>query len=260
MLELALKNFDIEQIANSGQCFRMYHTSEDTWEVHALDEVVKIQKKENFHLFDCSENEFASFWSNYFDLNRDYQKIIERIKKTQDDYLYKAVNFGSGLRVLKQDVWEMIVTFVISQQNNIPRITKCVNNLCSLNKGKFPQPQDLLNMSSTEIESVKLGYRQDYLIKIARAILEGSFNLSILRNLSSHEAHCYLKSLYGIGDKVANCVVLFGLHKMDAFPKDVWIKRIINTHYAGEFCLQSLGLEDIGGIVQQYMYFYERYR
>lgn len=258
MITLEIENFDIEQIANSGQCFRMYELGNGIWEVFALDEKLKIQKNKKIHIFDCCQQKFDDFWCDYFDLRTDYKTLQKRIFNTNDDYLCKAVKFGEGLRILKQDVWEMIVSFVISQQNNIPRIKNCLKTLCVLNGDKFPRPEDLLALQGEKLKSVKLGYREDYLLKIAEAIIEKNFSLDELKKMPYELAIQYLQTLRGVGGKVANCVALFGLYKIEAFPIDVWIKKIIQNRYEGHFSLEKLGLQDIGGLVQQYMYFYER--
>ncbi len=258
MLSLELKDFDIAQIADSGQCFRMYHVDDETWEIFALNRFLKIRKKEETHIFYCDQKEFDDFWSNYFDLQTDYGEIKKRILATNDEYLIDAVNFGSGLRILRQDLWEVMVSFIISQQNNIPRIKNCLKKLCNMNEGKFPAPNNFLNFRETDLDSVKLGYRKNYLLKISEAVSDGNFDLEKLRKMNYPEAMEYLKTLYGVGDKVANCIALFGMHQIEAFPIDVWIKRILETHYHNDFSLERRSLQDIGGIVQQYMFFYER--
>ncbi|MBO4405602.1 MAG: DNA-3-methyladenine glycosylase 2 family protein [Alphaproteobacteria bacterium] len=258
MLTLALKDFDIEQISESGQCFRMYRVADDTWEIFALDRFLKIRRREGVYVFYCDQNEFNDFWFDYFDLQTDYGEIKKRILAANDEYLIKAVSFGSGLRILRQDLWEVMVSFIISQQNNIPRIKNCLKKLCDMNGGKFPTPSDFLNFREEDLDSVKLGYRKNYLLKISESVSNSSFDLAKLRKMNYPEAMKYLKTLHGIGDKVANCVALFGMHRIEAFPIDVWIKRIIDTRYSGNFSLKSRKLRDIGGIVQQYMFFYER--
>lgn len=258
MLTFALKDFDIGQIAESGQCFRMYRVSDDTWEIFALNRSLKIQKKEEAHVFHCDQDEFDDFWFNYFDLQTDYSEIKKRILATNDEYLIKAINFGSGLRMLRQDLWEMIVSSVISQQNNIPRIKNCLKKLCEINGRRFPTPNDFLNFREKDLDSVKLGYRKNYLLKISESISNGNFDLEKLRKMDYPEAMKYLKTLHGVGDKVANCIALFGMHRIEAFPIDVWIKKILATRYCNNFSLERWGLQDIGGIVQQYMFFYER--
>lgn len=258
MLTFALEDFDIKQIADSGQCFRMYRIENDTWEIFALNRFLKIQKKEDTHIFYCNQKEFDDFWYDYFDLQTDYGEIKRRILATNDEYLIKSVNFGSGLRILRQDLWETIVSFVVSQQNNIPRIKGCLKKLCEINGERFPTPTDFLNFREKNLDSVKLGYRKNYLLKISEAVSNGNFDLEKLKKMNYLEAMKYLKTLHGVGDKVANCVALFGLHKIEAFPIDVWIKRVFETRYYNDFSLERWHLQDIGGIVQQYMFFYER--
>ena len=258
MLTLELEDFDIAQIAESGQCFRMYRVTDDTWELFALNRFLKVRKKEGTHIFYCDQKEFNDFWFNYFDLQTDYGEIKKRILATNDEYLIEAVKFGSGLRILRQDLWEVMVSFIISQQNNIPRIKNCLKKLCDINEGKFPTPDDFLNFREADLDSVKLGYRKNYLLKISEAISDGNFDLEKLRKMNYSEAMKYLKTLYGVGDKVANCIALFGMHQIEAFPIDVWIKRILETRYCNDFSLERWGLQGVGGIVQQYMFFYER--
>lgn len=258
MLTLALKDFDIEQISESGQCFRMYRVADDTWEIFALDRFLKIRRREGVYVFYCDQNEFNDFWFDYFDLQTDYGEIKKRILAANDEYLIKAVNFGSGLRILRQNLWEVMVSFIISQQNNIPRIKNCLKKLCDMNGGKFPTPSDFLDFREKDLDSVKLGYRKNYLLKISESVSNGSFDLAKLGKLNYLEATKYLKTLHGVGDKVSNCIALFGMHLIEAFPIDVWIKRILDTYYNGNFPLENRGLQDIGGIVQQYMFFYER--
>lgn len=258
MLTLALRDFDIEQIADSGQCFRMYRVGDETWEIFALDRFLKIQKREGEHIFYCDQKEFDDFWSDYFDLQTDYSEIKRRILATKDEYMIKAVNFGSGLRILRQNLWEVMVSFIISQQNNIPRIKVCLKKLCEINGERFPTPTDFLNFREKDLDSVKLGYRKNYLLKISESISNGSFDLEKLKEMKYPESLKYLKTLHGVGDKVANCIALFGLHQIEAFPIDVWIKRILEVRYHNDFSLERWNLQDIGGIVQQYMFFYER--
>ncbi len=258
MLTLELKDFDIEQIASSGQCFRMYHIENSVWEVFALNRFLKVQKKGKYHIFHCDQDIFNNFWFDYFDLHTDYGEIKKRIFASGDEYLISAVKYGAGLRLLRQDLWETIVSFIVSQQNNIPRIKSCIRRLCDANKGRFPTPYDFLNFSEENLESLKLGYRKNYLLKISESVHSGNFDLEKLKKMNYLKAIDYLKTLRGVGDKVANCISLFGLHQIEAFPIDVWIKRILSNRYYNDFSLEHWGLQDIGGIVQQYMFFYER--
>lgn len=262
MVSLISEFFDIEQIASSGQCFRIDKIDFDIWHVYALNGNVQIQKKiyngDKIHLFYSSQEKFDKIWNPYFDLNVDYKIFQQRIYKTKDEYLIAAMQFGKGIRILRQDLWEMIVSFVISQQNNIPRIKSCIKKLCDINDGQFPSAEDFLKFNSNQLHSVKLGYREHYLLKISEVIVDKKFFLEDLKRMSYVTALKHLKTLYGVGDKVANCIALFGLHHMNAFPVDVWMKKIINKHYNGNFYLDKYDLKDIGGLVQQYMFFYER--
>ncbi len=227
-----------------------------------MNKNVKIQKKispeTTTHIFFCSQEKFDTFWRDYFNLQTDYSIFKQRILASGDAYLRNAANFGSGLRILRQDLWETMVSFIISQQNNIPRITHCIKQLCALNGNKFPTAEDFLSMRGEKLKAVKLGYREDYLLRLSEAVVEGKFDLDVLRNMSYEEALQYLKTLRGVGEKVANCIALFGLHHLEAFPIDTWMKKIIVTHYDGHFSLEEKGLKDIAGLVQQYMFFYER--
>ncbi len=258
MIEIESTDFDIEQIATSGQCFRMYQVDHDTWEVFALNKSMRVVRKSRHHLLYCSQDDFNDFWSNYFDLQTDYSRLKQRILASGDSYLSEAVRYGYGIRILQQDLWEVIVSFVISQQNNIRRISGCLKKLCEINQNKFPLPTDFLKFSNTDLDSVKLGYRKDYLLKISKAVVEEKFDINSLSNLSYPKAIQQLKTLHGVGDKVANCIVLFGLYKIEAFPVDVWIKKILQKYYDGDFLSKFPELTDIAGLVQQYMYFYER--
>ena len=236
----------------------MYRVENDTWYIFALNRFLKIQKKEDSHIFYCDRKEFDDFWSDYFDLQTDYSEIKRRILATNDKYLIESVNFGLGLRILRQDLWEVMVSFIISQQNNIPRIKNCLKKLCEINGERFPTPTDFLNFREKDLDSIKLGYRKNYLLKISESVSNGSFDLEKLKKMKYSESLEYLKTLHGVGDKVANCIALFGLHQIEAFPVDVWIKRILEVRYHNDFSLERWNLQDIGGIVQQYMFFYER--
>lgn len=258
MIKIQIPDFSIEQIANSGQCFRINQLDGDNlWQVVAFGKILKIQQiNTNEVIFHCSEEEYLDLWKNYFDLDRDYKKIKMLILNTGDPYLIKAVKYGYGLRILKQDIWEVIVSFVISQRNNISRIKRIIENLCMPYGVKFPSPSILAKFSEKKFKTLGLGYRTKYLINIAHAVASGKFDVEYLKSLEYLEAIRYLKLLQGIGDKVANCIALFGLHKIEAFPIDVWIKRIIDRRYNGRFDLTPFF--SYAGIIQQYMFFYER--
>lgn len=256
MIKKVINDFSIEQIANSGQCFRLNQISEkNTWQVIALGKILKIRQAPRSEevYFNCSEEEFESIWTEYFDLKRDYGVIKDLIISQKDPYLEAAVCYGYGLRMLKQDLWEMIISAITSQQNNISRIKQLIEKLCN---PFFPSAAELASHSEEFFKNLGFGYRAKYILKVARAVENGSLDLKILRQLSCSEAVKYLKIFPGIGEKVANCIALFGLHLVEAFPVDVWIKRIMDTRYRGRF--DTSRFEGFAGIVQQYMFYYER--
>lgn len=257
MLRKILQDFDIEQIANSGQCFRIHEVSPSVWLVKAFGSklcITKIDKNE--YLFDCTEKEYESVWFDYFDLGTDYSVYKKIIQQTQDAYLIKAINYGSGIRILKQDLWETIITFIISQQNNISRIKNIMERICLPFDGIFPSPTLLKDYTEVDFKILGLGYRARYIVDIVEAVLNGKFDLNYLAKLQTQDALQYLQKFSGIGLKIANCIALFSLHKIDAFPVDVWIKRIVETRYAKAFPVERYAA--FVGIVQQYMFFYER--
>lgn len=245
-------DLSFEQIAASGQCFR-FEACDGYWIVSAFDRVLKVQQIENLCLFHCSESEFDDIWHDYFDLATDYSEIKRKIVAQNDPFLTEAVKFGWGLRILRQDLWETLVTFLISQRNNIPRIRKTVLALC--NGAHFPTPDELKNHSVEDFRRLGLGYRAKYLYELVQKVVNREFDLQALYDKATAMTH--LQQLPGVGIKVASCVALFALHHLDAFPVDVWIKRAIDTHYNGSFSLQD-SLKDYAGVVQQYMFFYQR--
>lgn len=259
MIEIRSDDFNIAQIANSGQCFRISEQSEGRWEVIAFGKSLKIRvRDDNTHIFECATDEYNELWHNYFDMQRDYGEIKAKIRAVGDPYLTRAVDFGYGMRILNQDLWEVIISFIISQQNNIPRIKGIIKRLCAPYGLHFPTPQELLAFSEDDFAKIGLGYRARYMRNVAVAATEGRLNFGELRKMSYHDAVAYLKKFDGIGDKVANCIALFGLRKLEAFPVDVWIKRILQRQYGGEFDIGRF--PGYAGLVQQYMFYYERFR
>lgn len=256
MYEIELDDFEIGQIALSGQCFRINKEGGDCWSVFAFNRCLKIQQLGRLCRFDCSDEEFK-IWRNYFDLNTDYSKIKAMVYKSADQYLIDAVNFGYGIRILKQDLWEVIVSYIISQRNNIVRIKHTIEKLCIPFGGNFPTANDLENYSEADFVKLGLGYRVKYLYNMVQFVSTGG-NIDILREMSYDSAIKYLKQFNGIGDKIANCIALFGLYKTEAFPIDVWIQRIIDKYYNGHFDFRRY--KKYAGIIQQYMFFYERNR
>ena len=260
----------IPQIADSGQCFRMNRITDHVYRVIAFGKYLDMTvHSENLVEFDCSEAEYNEIWRDYFDMDYDYSQIHSHILEGSDSFLKEAVTFGKGIRILNQDPFEMMISFILSQNKNIPAIKKCVEAICHEygeiigidHDGNsiyaFPTPEALILADKDTLRSLKTGYRDQYILNAARAVCEGSILLNTLIETSSSIALDTLKTFPGIGEKVANCILLFGLHHVDVFPVDVWIKRIIDEVYNGQFD-PSL-YSGYAGIVQQYMFYYMRY-
>ncbi|MDR1402031.1 MAG: hypothetical protein LBI81_03720 [Puniceicoccales bacterium] len=258
MIEAAIPDFCMQQIANSGQCFRIKELGAgNIWQIAALGQNLKVQRSGDIHIFHCSREEYENIWVDYFDLNRDYGAIKRSILQLRDPYLSAAIAHGSGLRILRQDPWEVTVSFIISQRNSITRIKNIIEKLCASHGNAFPSPSDLSKCSEKFFRNMGLGYRSQYLLDIAKAADSGKFDLEYLRKLTCREAIEYMKRFRGIGEKVANCIALYGLHKLDAFPVDTWIARIIKEQYNGNFDTGKFSA--YAGVVQQYMFFFQRH-
>lgn len=279
----------LRQIAQSGQCFRMNPLPQtllppgiaEGFSLISCGRLLHIWQEGEEISFDCPAKELP-FWLSCFDADTDYQAIIARIDPA-DSYLQAAARAGSGIRILRQDPWEMIVTFVISQQKTIPAIRqlvealsrRCGSPLADGAQYAFPDPGQLAGLSLEELLSLRLGYRAKYLFQLSRDAVQGKLSLSALSSMDYAEAMAYLTSFYGIGKKVANCICLFGLHHVDAFPVDTWIERILMEHYyhpdkyrhipKTRLCDQIIqdhfgSYQGCAGIMQQYLFFYERTR
>lgn len=261
MITIREKNFNIREIAISGQCFRMKQM-DGYFEVVAKDKCIKISQKGQEITFHCTKKDFENFWKHYFDLETNYGKIIRSIDP-KDDYLKAAASSCKGIRILNQDPWEMIITFIISQQNNIPRIKKIVEALCEKygeeiqgrNQYAFPTSQALATATEKDLLALGLGYRAKYILKTARDIACGDFDLLSLCEDDYETARKKLLTLYGVGPKVADCICLFGLHHVEAFPIDTHIKQVFAKHYPKGFPFERY--EGYAGILQQYMFYYD---
>ena len=281
MYRIQIKDMDFEQIARSGQCFRMKVREEDNriWTIAAAGEYVEAVKEEECFLFSCGEKEFEETWAGYFDVQTDYG-CYKRGVDSEDSYLREAMEWGWGVRILHQDLWEMLVTFLISQNNNITRITGSVKELCKQlgdkRKGTgltmssdgswaetersydaFPKPENISSAGLKGLSGLGLGYRDKYILSIAEICggSEGEQWLLALKEADYKSAHTMLMEQYGIGRKVADCVCLFGLHHVGAFPVDTHVRQILEVHYPKGFPLEQY--QGYAGILQQYMFYYK---
>lgn len=265
MIEYSLENFDIRQIHQSGQCFRMEEIGDGIFRVLALDRCLELTQEGQLCRFSCSREEFQGFWKNYFDLDTDYNLYRNKIS-SRDKYLCQAARLGGGIRILRQDLWEMIISFLISQQNNIVRIRRCIRNICERygeelrdEKGEiyyvFPSPQALSQAGEEELRDCNLGYRSKYVSKTAGMVARGEISLEDLKHMTYPQAREELLKLYGIGEKVADCICLFGLHHMEAFPVDTHIRQALEKHYKKGFPMKRYA--GCQGVMQQYIFYYE---
>lgn len=265
MVQIENNNFSLRQISESGQCFRMMGLGDGHYGLIAHGRYLELMQKQKEICLYCTEEEFEQIWKEYFDLNTDYGKIIASVD-FEDAYLREAAAYGSGIRILKQDVWEMLISFIISQQNNIKRIKKCIDLLCvkygeekRTREGQiyyaFPTQERLAAASLEELYSCNLGYRSRYVRAASQSIATGEVDLDKIRTMEYPMVGRELRKLCGVGEKVADCVSLFGLHRLDAFPRDVHIGRVLENHYPQGFPFEKY--RGFAGVLQQYIFYYD---
>ncbi|MBR5517134.1 MAG: 8-oxoguanine DNA glycosylase [Firmicutes bacterium] len=276
-----VKDFNLDHIFDCGQCFRWEKQEDGSYIGPALGKVIKIStegKEGDVKVtFDnCSEADYEELWKDYLDMERDYTSI-KKILTDGDQVLAKAADFGYGIRILKQDFWETVVSFIISQNNNIPRIKGCIESICKSHGellGEYggreyfaiPTPEVMASLTIEDLEEAKLGYRARYLIETAKEMLkEGGPEAVKQRLVASANPIEELQAFTGIGPKVAACISLFGLARMDAFPIDVWMRRVMSQLYDIDekdvktmkaYAADHFG--EHGGIAQQYLFYYIR--
>ncbi|MGB8453796.1 MAG: DNA glycosylase [Anaerocolumna sp.] len=263
-------NFILKHIAESGQCFRMNSVGNNRYSLIAYDKYIElVQIEKDCIEITCNEEEYKKIWRDYFDMEYNYNHVITSLYQGQDTFLKNAADYGSGLRILKQEIFETLISFIISQRKNIPAIKNCIEQLCikygerkiSIECGNkeyytFPTPEKLAGADLKELRKTGLGYRDEYILKTSQAVVKGEIDFSSLKQLSNEEAIKQLLNLSGVGIKVANCVSLYSLHHIETFPIDVWIARILKDIYRNEFNLELYN--GFAGIVQQYMFYYMR--
>ena len=263
-MEINIYNLDLKQIADSGQCFR-WKAVDDGYEVIAFDRSLRIKQKGSTFDLDCDKKEWADTWSSYLDMDTDYESIGKAVEGSDDEYLKAAYKVGSGIRILRQDLWETIVSFIISQNNNIKRIKGSIEAICakaalpldgqgSSGRYRFPKAGEA-DREFFNDRSLGLGYRDAYLADMYEYAANNPDFPDRLKDVGIEEAYNELKSFKGIGDKVANCVCLFGLHHIDAFPIDTHIKQILKLYYPSGFDFERY--KGYAGIIQQYMFNYK---
>ncbi len=256
-----VKDFELRDTLLCGQCFRFNEQQDGSFFGVAKDKKLNLEKHGETLVFYTSEEDFLSFWKDYFDLDLDYSKVKEKLSEIHPT-LSEAVKFAPGIRILKQDSFEALISFIISQNNNIKRISGIVDRLCQLcgkeiEKGMFafPEISVLAKMSPEDLAPIRAGFRARYIIDAAKKVESGEVSFDRIRDLSYDEAKAELMKITGVGVKVADCVLLYGFHKLQGFPMDVWMKRAMAVLF------DSLNPESFGeyaGIAQQYIFHYSR--
>ncbi len=249
-------DFALDDTLDCGQAFRWERTDSDykcTYKGYFLDMPLTVSSDgECFIFHNVSEEQFLTVWSDYFDFQTDYGKIKKSL--SADPVLRKACEFGGGIRLLKQDSWESLCSFIISQNNNIPRIKGIISRLCE-HYGGFPSAKTLAAQTPEDLGFLRAGFRAKYIADAAHKVAGGELDLDAIAGMPLEQARAGLKTINGVGPKVADCVLLFGMHRTDAFPIDVWIKRVMAEYYPDGLPEETAGIE---GIAQQYLFHYIR--
>ena len=262
------KDFDLCAVMECGQCFRFTRVEDSAHECEysgvALGRFIAVAEDgDTLYFYNTDAAEFDAIWRGYFGLDTDYAAIKRDILSRSDrEVLREAVEVGGGIRILRQDRWETLCSFIISQNNNIPRIKGIIGRLCEAFGDRidggyaFPSADRIASLTEEQLAPIRSGFRARYILDAARRVTDGSTDLDAVSAMSYDDAKKYLMQIKGVGNKVADCVLLFGYGFFDAFPKDVWIKRVIEKYY-GENFDESI-FKPYGGIAQQYLFYSER--
>jgi len=273
-LVVKMDDFNPSHTFLCGQCFRWNQEDEQTWSGVAFGRFVRLKwDGENCTFFNMTEKEFQDKWVHYFDLETDYGRIKE-ILANKDEHLKKAVSFGYGIRLLRQELWEVLLSFIVSQNNLIPRIKKIIETLSEHygekipgtdNRYAFPDPGSLARSTIEELNVCRGGYRLKYILSAAERLSESPGLLDEMKSLPAGKAREMLLSFTGVGEKVADCILLYSGLDRNAFPIDRWVKRVMETLYFGKETdvktIRAFSREYFGeysGIAQQYLFYYAR--
>lgn len=262
-------DLDLKKIAESGQCFRWRELDDGAYFIPHRDKSLIIAPTDESGVYElsCDEAEYDSVWAPYLDMSESYSHVRSLISAERDPFLHEACESQRGIRILRQDLWETLISFIISQNRNIPAIKRSIELLCESchdertdARGEkyfsFPSPKQVAALSDDELDACRLGYRCRYIRETAAGVLREDISLDGYDMLSDDECMARLMSIVGVGKKVASCVLLFGLHRIDAFPIDVWIRRILENEYKSGYPMEEY--RPYNGIYQQYMFAYYR--
>lgn len=281
---VVLPHFNPDTVMNSGQVFRWTKTSAENplYKIVTGDFAFTLQRiagRDDLYSIAVNDYEDIQVALEYLDSYTDYSRYDLVIQSSEDAYTKAALAAIPGMRIMRQDLWETMISFIISQNNNIPNIIRSVSKLASTfgtivlsrpttrictTYWSFPTPERLASVSEDELRlKTSIGYRAEYVVNLSRQVVDGSFSLDALKTMDWVEADHYLRAVRGIGAKVANCIQLYGLHHLDAYPVDRWVERIIQDHYAHLSKHEYLGFVDkeyqgMQGYVQQLQFYYKR--
>ncbi len=253
--------FGLALTLDCGQAFRWVQTSEDEWHGVAFSKPLTLKKTERgIEFIGTNKEDFENIWIPYFDLERDYNVLCRKFMA--DKYLAEAVDTCYGIRLLRQEPWEAICSFIISQNNNIPRIKGIIDRLCRLlgeplgnNDYSFPSAQRIAEAGVEALAPIRAGFRAKYIIDAAEKVANGEIDIEKIYALTIDEGRDELIKIKGVGEKVAQCSLLYGFGKVDAFPVDVWVKRIMSELYPDGLPECTNGVR---GIAQQYLFHWRR--
>ncbi len=279
-----VKNFDIKQILECGQCFRWEKISDTNYIVVAYRRVIEIvQNGDDVTIYNTNLNDFEEIWKDYLDLNTNYSELKEELAK--DEILRKSVEFGYGIRILNQEPFEMLISFIVSARNSIPAIMKTIKKISERwgdkieYKGNtyyaFPTPEQIKDATLEEIKDTGASFRSKYILDTIGKVNEALenpdneelkiYNLDYIKSLNTDECHVALQQFMGVGAKVADCIMLFSMAKKSAFPVDVWVKRaMIHFYLAPDVSLNKIRVfgrdkfDELSGLAQQYLFHYAR--
>ncbi|MCI8444570.1 MAG: 8-oxoguanine DNA glycosylase [Clostridia bacterium] len=277
----SIDSFRLKDIFECGQCFRWNQQEDESYTGIFGNNVLNIKQQKDEIIFQgICEEEIQQTVENYFDLNRDYEKIKEKLAK-MDNHMKISVEHGKGIRILNQELWETIISFIISANNNIPRIKGIIERISKkygnkiVYKGKeyhtFPTPEQLKNVTVEEYRKMGLGFRDVRLYQTTQMVLDKTVDLEKMKtNSNTQEVREELLKLAGVGPKVADCILLFSdLKRLEVFPIDVWVRRVMNDLYikqdnenkVSKKQIETMAQEkfgDLAGLAQQYLFYWRR--
>jgi len=273
-------SFNLKHIFECGQCFRWNKETDGSYTGIFKNNVLNVKEENEKIIFQgICENKIEHVVIDYFDLKTNYGKIKKELSKI-DCYLEESIKFGKGIRILNQDLWEVLISFIISANNNIPRIKGIVERISSkygkeiIYKGKkyytFPTPEELSKASVEDLRKLGLGFRDKRVYETTIKIKSGEINLNKIAKIKeTNKIRKILETLPGVGPKVADCILLFGLKRFEVFPIDVWVRRVMNDLYIkneDETKVDKKEIEELArtkyanlaGIAQQYLFYWKR--